>query len=381
MIFIFLSCQDRHGGGNPVQQDTSAGGSAAPSSTERTTIRYAHGFSIDYFDHYKRVRILNHQGNTIDTLEYLLVQDGYPRPAGYPGAQVIRVPVKTMIASSSMHIALAGFCGVEDRIIGLANLQYVSSPSLRTRIKAGQIREVGLEGSMNDELIISMHPDIMMAMENPEAGFGKYKLLTEAGIPVLLNAEWLENTPLGRAEWVKLMAALVNREDLVNKKFDSIAVAYLQLARIGRNAPVKPTVIVGMPFKGTWYMPAGQSYAAQFLRDAGATYKWSDTRGTGALPLNFESVAPEALKAVFWLNIGDVQTKNEMAARDERFTAFLPFRTGKMYDSDKRINDTGNNDYWESGAVRPDVILADLISILHPDLLPGHELVYYKQIQ
>jgi len=226
-----------------------------------------------------------------------------------------------------------------------------------------------------------MHPDLLMAMSNPEASAGKYKVLTDAGIPVVVNAEWLETTPLGRAEWVKLMAALTNREALVNKKFDSVVKTYDSLVQLGRQAKTHPHVIIGTPFKGSWFLPAGDSYMAHFIEDAGGGYNWANTKGNGSLSLNFESVAPEALTAEYWLNIGYVNSKQEILAKDTRFASFRSFKTGNLYNNNKKTNDLGSNDYWESGAVRVDVVLEDMISILHPELLSGHTLVYYRQLQ
>ena len=140
-------------------------------------------------------------------------------------------------------------------------------------------------------------------------------------------------------------------------------------------------VIVGMPFKGTWYTPAGESFMAQFLRDAGASYHWSDTKGTGALSLSFEAVAPEALTADYWLNLDYADSKKDILSKDPRYGTFHAFRTGALYNYNKRVNDIGTNDYWESGAVNPQWVLADLIHILHPGLLPDDTLIYYKQVK
>lgn len=376
-LVLLVSCKQA------VKKDAIVADSAdekTDSAFTTSVVRYAHSFRIDYYDHYKLVRIYNSLSGKMDTLEYLLVQRGYPLPAGYPKAQVIHIPVKTIIGMSSMHIALADFAGVADRVIGLGSLQYVTSPDVRKNIKAGKIAQVGLDNNMNNEMILTMHPDVLMDMGNPDASFGRYKTLTDAGVPVLLNVEWLESNPLGRAEWVKLMAALVNKEALVNRKFDSLAAAYEKLAQMARQIDVKPSVIIGMPFKGSWFVPAGESYVAQFLRDAGASYRWSDSKGVGSLSLNFEAVAPEALTADYWLNVGDVNTKADIAAKDQRYTSFRPFKTGQIYNYNKLVNDMGSNDYWESGAVNPHVILADLIRIVHPELLPDHSLVYYKQL-
>ena len=380
---------DSSGNAGGADESGSAGGNAAADSadamgsagSESPTISYARGFRLEYHDHYKVLSIIDSITHKIDTLRYLLVQRGYPTPEGYPGAQVISIPVRRIIAMSSMHIALTGFAGVSDRITGLGSLQYVSDTIVRKNIGLGKIAEVGMDANMNNEKVIAMHPDVVMVMANPDASFGAYKTLTDAKVPILLNTEWLESTPLGRSEWVKVMGALTNRETLVDRKFDSVALAYNQLAQIGRKAAVKPKVIVGTPFKGTWYVPAGSSYMAQFLRDAGAAYKWNETQGGGSIPLTFESVAPEALTADYWVNIGYVNTKADILSKDARYGSFKPFKTGALFNNNGKVNDQGSNDYWESGEVNPQVILADLIRILHPELLPNHTLVYYKQLK
>jgi iron complex transport system substrate-binding protein len=358
---------------------TASGGKG--SSPGKSVIKYAHGFTIEYFDHYKEVKILNRSGDRMDTLDYLLVPQGAAAPAGHPSAQVITTPVQSLIVMSSMHVAQSDFAGVADRIIGLGNGHYVNSTIVRQGLQSGKIRQVGIDANLNNEEVITLHPGVLMTMSNPEAAFGQYKTLIDAGIPVLPNAEWLETTPLGRAEWVKLVGALTDREAFVDKKFDSVEQAYQQIAKIGSAAAVKPSVIIAMPFKGTWYTPAGESYMAQFLRDAGANYHWSDTKGTGSLGLSFEEVAPVALTADYWLNVGYVDSKKDILSKDPRYSTFHTFQTGAIYNNNKRVNDLGSNDYWESGAVNPQQVLADMIRILHPGLLPADSLVYYKQIK
>ena len=220
-----------------------------------------------------------------------------------------------------------------------------------------------------------------MATGSPDAKFSRYNTLIGAGIPVLLNSEWLETTPLGRAEWVKLMAVLLNKEALVNQKFGDLEKEYHRLAALTQKATIKPSIITGMPFKGTWSVPDGDSYMARFLQDAAATYHWANVQGKGSLHLDFERVAPVALQADFWLNVGYVDSKEDLLGKDVRFKDFRPFKQGAIYNNNKRVNDIGSNDYWESGAVNPHLILADLIKILHPELLPQHELVYYKLLR
>jgi iron complex transport system substrate-binding protein len=346
-----------------------------------TVLKYAHGFRIDNRNGYREVSILNRAAGRIDTLRYLLVDEGQTPPAGRPGIPVIHTPVRSMTVLSSIHIGLADFAGAADRITGLGNFQYVNAPIVREHIRTGRIKQVGIDGNTNNELVIAMHPGVVITSTNPDAAYGQYKTLTDAGIPVLPDAEWLETTPLGRAEWAKLFAALIDREAEIGKKFDSVERTYLALAAIGSAAKKKPSVIIAMPWKGVWYTPAGESYMAQFLRDAGADYSWSATKGIGSLALNVEAVIPIALKADFWFNVGYVDSRKEIAEKDSRFADFHSFKTGAVYNFNRRVNDIGSNDYWESGAANPQRVLADLIRILHPDALPQDTLYYYKQLK
>ncbi|MBC8052258.1 MAG: ABC transporter substrate-binding protein [Sphingobacteriaceae bacterium] len=346
----------------------------------KTEIKYAKGFSIEYRDDYKLVRIFNSNAEKRDTVAYALIQRGNAAPKGFDKSHTIEIPLKKLVGMSSLQIAMADFVESPDVIKGLANFKYVTSPKVRANIKAGKVAEVGEEGSINSELIIALNPDLVMAMGNPSASFTRYQTLVDAGVPVLLISEWLENTPLGRAEWVKLMAALVNKEELVNKKFTTIEHEYLRLARLGRKTSNKPGIIVGMPFKGSWFVPDGTSFMTRFFKDAGASYNWYDVKGTGSMGLSFESVAPVALKADYWINSGTAISKADIASRDIRYTYFKPYKNNTIYNFNKKINNLGSNDYWESGVVNPHIILADLIKILHPELLPDYQLVYYKQI-
>jgi len=347
----------------------------------KANIKYARGFSILYYKKFKLVNVYNYNNGQIDTLQYLLIKRGGTIPAGFPKAQIIETPIKSIIGMSSMHVALVDFAEAGGILTGLGNLKYVSSPEVRNYIKEGKIKEEGQETNINNELVLTIRPSVIMAVGNATANINRFKILTDAGIPVVQNAEYLESTPLGRAEWVKLMGALVEKEALVSKKFDVIDLEYNRLAVLAVKAPNKPHVITTMPVKGVWYVPEGNSYLTHFLKDAGAISKWSDVQGIGTLPLSFEVVAPEALKADFWLNISYVNGQQEMTARDSRLLIFACSKNGNVYNYNKKTNDAGANDYWESGAVNPQLVLSDLIKILHPEVLPKHQLVYYHQLK
>ncbi|WP_439555460.1 ABC transporter substrate-binding protein [Dyadobacter sp.] len=346
-------------------------------------VKHAKGFTISYHKKWKVVKIASPFEKSTDTSTYLLVPRGTARPKGFSNAQMIEIPVRSLAAMSSMHIGLVGFLEAEDVLVGLGNVQYVSSPRVIERIKAGKIVEVGKGQGLNEEKLITMQPDLIMATGSPVSKMNHYASLNAAGIPVLINSEWVETTPLGRAEWVKLMGALLNKEAEVNTKFEIVEKEYLRLAKLGKSAATKPTVITGMNSRDAWFVPNGNSYVCQFLQDAGATYHWSDTRATGSLPLSFEAVYPVALRADYWLNvsIGNITKKEQILAKDTRYADFKAFKSGKIFNYNKKMNEQGANDYWESGAVNPHELLADLIKILHPEMLPERELGYYRRVE
>ncbi|MGI4872082.1 MAG: ABC transporter substrate-binding protein [Janthinobacterium lividum] len=348
----------------------------------RTTVDFAKGFTISYVGGCKVITILSPFEQKSTAARYLLVPRGATRPAGYADAMVIETPIRTLVGLSSMHVALVDFLGADDVLVGLGNLKYASAPRVRQRIAAGKIIEAGQGKELNNEQLIAQHPDLVMATGWPGEGLTHYQTLQAAGVPVMLNSEWVESTPLARAEWVKVVAALLNKENVVNQKFGQVARDYQRLAALGHRAAKKPSVVVGLPFKDVWYVPDADSYMAQFLRDAGTTYQWNQAKSPkGSLALSFETVAPVALTADYWLQTGSASTKAEIVAQDARYAAFAPFKTGHLYNNNRRTNAQASNDYWESGAVRPDLVLADLIRILHPELLPTWQLYYYQLIK
>jgi iron complex transport system substrate-binding protein len=205
--------------------------------------------------------------------------------------------------------------------------------------------------------------------------------LQEAGLPVVINADYLDSSPLGRAEWVDFIALFYNEEAISELWFSGVVSDYEALVGLAAGVEERPTVFVNTPFDGTWFLPGGQNYMAQLLRDAGADYLWSEDEGTGSLFLDFETVFDEAADADYWLNIGFFGSLDDLVATDERFAEFAAFENGRIYNHDAITNENGGSDFFESGAILPNIVLADLIKIFHPDLVPDHDLVYYRLVE
>jgi iron complex transport system substrate-binding protein len=224
-------------------------------------------------------------------------------------------------------------------------------------------------------------PDITMiyGVGNETSGYvGK---IEELGMKVIYNADYLETDPLGKAEWIKLFGALYCRETMADSLFSQEVQSYNGLRSfIAENIVNRPKVLLGLPFRDTWFISPGNSFISKIIADAGGDYLWKDTNSSVSMPFGLENVYLKAVNAEYWLNIGTVQIKSEIPAVDERLRELPCFSTGNLFNNNNRVTTAGGNDFWESGTVYPHLILKDIASILHPDLFPGNELIYYRKI-
>ncbi len=348
--------------------------------SNRSEPAFARGFTVSYHRNFKVVTLENSRRDERDH-RYLLVQCGAPVPEGYDDATVIQVPVRRVITTSTTELPAFVMLDETDHLIGHASFDYVYAPEVRERIGAGLMVEVGASGSLDVERIIAAAPDLLLAdtLGNPEFDpTGMLGVLQTAGVPVVIVPSFLESTPLGRAEWLKYVALFFNREAEANVLFEEIVTRYLSLAAQGRSAPDRPTVITGGPAGDTWHVPGGQSFAARLLADAGFDYVFAEDETTGSRVLAFEAVFAEALDANWWIRPRGWASRKEILAGDSRLGALAAFRAGQVVTIDARMNESGGNDFWESGTARPDWLLEDLVSLAQPHLVPGHRLRFYR---
>ncbi|MDZ7659785.1 ABC transporter substrate-binding protein [Fodinibius sp.] len=340
---------------------------------------FAEGFQITYHENYKLLEILKPFQDQVDTLRYSLVPRGIADKVEVENTTEIPIPINSLLATSTTHIGLVQMLDATDILIGMVGADYVYSKDVRKRLE--QEKMVSLpHGELNKEKILSMNPDLLMISGGESSQFDNVKILMDSDIDVMINSEWLETTPLGKAEWVKVLAALLNKEQLANEKFNAVANEYNRLKSKVSEVNDKPLVINNMPYKGAWFVSGGESFTVQFLRDAGADYPWFDSDETGGLRKSFEVIYEIGLEADIWINPGAANSKEDILAKDSRFKDFKPFETGEIYNNNKRTSPAGGNDFWESGVVHPEIILADLIKIFHPQKLPNHRLFYYQKI-
>jgi len=348
---------------------------------EKIDIEYSSAFEVDYFNHYKVVRVLTPWAGAEQTFEYVLVQCGTPAPEGFDEAVLIDVPIQSAISLSTTYLPHFVELSVLDTLVAVDELDFAYNPDVRARIDAGNVIEVGGGSAIDVEQVLNLEPDVVFTYGLGSPDFDAHPVLIEAGIPTALNGDYVETTPLGRAEWIKFTALFYNQESAANALVAEVADSYAALRASVADVQDRPTVLVNGMFMDTWFVSGGASYAAQLIADAGGDYLWADDDSVGGLPLAFEAVLERGQDADVWLNANFWRSLDEGLAEDERYAEFAPFQNRTIFNNNARTTELGGNDYGESGVLRPDLVLADLIAIFHPDVLPEHELFYYQQLQ
>ncbi|ANV89734.1 ABC transporter substrate-binding protein [Picosynechococcus sp. PCC 8807] len=348
---------------------------------DKVTPEFARGFQVAYHGHYKVVTVRQPWETAQQDLTYVFVQCGTPIPEGYPEATIVEVPVNRVIALSTTYLPHLEVLKQSENLVGVGDRQLIYSPEIRAAIEAGDIQEVG-NLQLDREAILSLQPDVILNYRLDASEGNNTSALDSLGLTVVLDAAHLEPTPLGRAEWLKFTALLFNKEAEANEIFGAIANRYQALVNQVKDLDTTPTVLSGSPYQGVWYVPGGKSYVAQLLRDANVNYPWDATTARLSLPLDFEAVLGRAKTADLWLNVNpDWQTTADIFQEDPRYELFEAVQNQQVYAANNRVAPGGGNDFWEGGTLNPDVILADVIKIAHPDQLPDHELYYYRHLQ
>ncbi|MEM9272553.1 MAG: ABC transporter substrate-binding protein [Cyanobacteria bacterium P01_F01_bin.143] len=346
---------------------------------EKVSINYANSFSVKYQNNYKVITVKTPFPDAKISFQYVLVQCGTPAPEGYEETQIITVPINTVASLSTTHLPHLAKLELVDKLVGVRDPKVVNTPEVAEKIKAGKIVELG-NNNVNVERLLELNPDLVTTFGTGNPQIDNHPKLLEAGLKVAINAEYVENTPLGRSEWLKFTALFFNREEKAEKVFSKISNNYQEIAAKTKAIKKRPKVFTGFNVKGTWYVPGCQSYPAQYLADAGAELLCIGN-SSGSVPSSFENVFERAAKADYWLNVSQSwQSLKDVIREDSRYGDFQAVQTGNVYNNNARVNENGGNDYWEGGISNPDVILADLIKIFHPELLPNHQLFFYQKL-
>jgi iron complex transport system substrate-binding protein len=346
----------------------------------KNEVRHAKGFSMQKYDGYSVVKVINPWPNATKNYTYILKEKAGSIPDSLHQFTTISIPIKTIVVTSTTHIPSLEMLEVENSLVGFPNLDYISSEKVRNRIEQGKIKELGQNQDLNTEVVIDLAPDVVIGygIDNKNPTLDN---LEKSGLTIMLNGDWNEQTPLGKAEWIKLFGVLYGKEKQANSIFLTIEKEYINTIALVQNSETKPSVLAGDIFEGTWYLPKGSSWGAQLIKEAGAAYLWEETQGTGSLALPFEIVFEKAKEADFWITSGQYGTVKEMQKANPHYNQFSAFKNRKVYSFSNKRGKTGGILYYELAPNRPDLVLKDLVSIFHPELLPNYSPYFFEQMK
>lgn len=345
-------------------------------ATDSLVLSYAEGFSIYYFDDYKEIIVYSPWVKGTVYARYFLVDNAKTKTPD-DGIKV-QVPLETLAATSVTHFEFLKLLGQINTVTGVCSPSFIYNQEIKNRVGAGKIADLGDAFSINVEKTLQLKPRaVMMSGYNQNDPYAQR--VSQAGIPVVFNNEWMETSLLARAEWIKFVGAFYNKEALADSIFSEIDKNYNDIKAKAAGVKSKPNILTGSNFRGTWYMPGGRSFMGRLYADAGADYYFANDTTSGSLPLNVEMVLKNFAYTDVWLNCS-FNTKTELVKADIKHAFFNPVKKDRVYNFNKRMLPSTANDFWESAVARPDVLLSDIIAILHPELLPGYELVYAQKL-
>lgn len=354
-----------------------------PESQEAETpvaLKYAKGFEIFRGEDHWQIHVTQGYTGAEKTFRYLVLEEGsQANQSGFDA--VVQLPVSKVVLTSTTQIPHLDLLEATELLAGFPNTDLISSARARNLINSGKVTDLGSGPSANTERVIDIQPDWMMISTLGE-DLRYLDLYAQAGIPALINGEYVEQDPLGRAEWIKFTGILLGKFEKSVEVFSQIESAYHEAARLTESlSPAdKPSVLSGVMYQDIWYAPGAESWGARILDNAGGTYIFAEQSGTGSLQLNYEFVLDRGLETDFWIGSADFPDLKTMGRAEPRYQAFNAWKKGHVYSYTAKKGATGGYEYFELGYMRPDLILQDLIKILHPNLLPDYELYFYQKL-
>lgn len=345
-------------------------------STTHITPVYAQGFQVTYAPGYRLVDVHDPQKEESESYHFALVERG-TKPEGIPaGYEVIETPVRSTICMTSLQLSNFAKLDALDVVSGITSTRHLFNKQMKQQLKEGKTAKIGIEGNFDNELIMSMNPDVIFISPFKRGG---YDALREIGIPLVPHLGYKEMTPLGQAEWIKFIGLFIGKEAEANQKFAGIENRYNELKQRVAGVAKRPVVFSGEIRGGNWYAVGGKSFLAQLFRDAGADYFLKDDPRSGGVTLDFETVYSQAESADYWRIVNSydgVFSYEVLKQQDPRYADFRAFREqGVLYCNMRE------KPFYESMPTQPEVVLEDLIKAFHPELVPDYIPSYYQLLK
>lgn len=393
-----------------------AGRKYSETAFESVPLRYATNLTCERGEGYSVWTLRNPWDTTQVLHRYILQHDTLAQPQfSHLNEQTSLIPVPVCHAgvATAVHCGLLDELGVASAIAGVCEKQYIDLPAVTEGLAAGRIADFGNGMNPNIERIMEVVPDVLLL--TPFEHSGGYGRVERLGIPIVECAEYMEVSPLARAEWIHFYGELFGVADKADSIFNAVATNYLFLKQsvadvmpdsvFDANSPIKhahltsqeisarasspdtsrivtcsrPRLLTEMLYGGQWFVPCGQSTMGMMFADAGADYIFRNRPGSGSTALSFETVLDEAQDADIWLlkyNSLQPLTYSQLARDYQPYTRFRAFRQRHIYGCD-----LARNHFYEETPFHPDRLLRDLVIILHPELIPDEELRYYQPLK
>jgi len=345
-------------------------------------LTYAKGFEISTYKQVTKLTIRNpwQKAKNI-VLEYYLIPKNVQIPEIFKNKEFIKTPVERIVCFSTTHLAYIDLLRQNNSLVGLAGTEYVYNSKIRQLIDEKKIVDVGYDQNINYELILSLNPDVVFLYGIESEVSSRIAKFQSIGIKVVVVSEYLEQTPLAKTEWLKFFATFYNNLQLANCLFDTISNDYNQLLKITDTIKNRPDVLVNVPYNGIWFLPGGKSYLANLIKDAGGNYLWNKNTDNESFNLDFENIYLKGKNADYLINTGIYTTKNEILGIEKRISDFKVSKNNNIFNNNKRLNQNGGNDFWESGIVNPQIILKDLLKIFHNNIFLKDSLYFYRKLE
>jgi iron complex transport system substrate-binding protein len=344
------------------------------------SIEYSKSLSIEKLNGYSIVKVSNAWPEANRNFTYILKEKNGIIPDSLQKYTTINVPLQSVVVTSTTNIPFLEMLGVEKSLVGFPHTDYVSSEKTRKLIDAGSVKNVGQNEKLNMEQLIELAPDLIVAFgvdnNNP-----MIDNLQKSGLKVLIQADWMEQTPLGKAEWIKLFGALFGKEKEAEKIFDTIVKNYNDALQLVAHKKAKATTVMyGSMYQDKWYVARGNSWVAQFMQDAKSNYLWANVAGTGSLSSSFEQILEKGKTANYWIVTGPFKTITELASSNPHYSEFDAFKSKNVYAFESKMGATGGIMFYELSPSRPDLVLKDYIKIFHPELLSDYTFTFAQKL-
>lgn len=330
---------------------------------------------VDYGNGRRLAEIANPWAPDQALARYLLVDRDSTLPDNTTAdIAVIRTPVQRAAVFSAVHTGAMKELDALGSLAAVADASFFpAGDTVGVMLAQKRIADVGAADSPSVERLAAAGIEAVLRAPMQTMSSGTFP---KGMVPVEM-ADYLETTPIARAEWLLFLGELFGEREKAREIFQNVIEDYSNLAlKVKLADEAAPKVLTETEYMGVWYVAAGESYQAAMLADAGADYPWAATEGTGSLSLSLENVAEAAMDADFWLvrSFGYETTPESLKAMNPRYSSFKALKNGDIYscDSAERL-------IFNDMAFHPEKILADYIAIFHPDLMPGYELKYFKR--